>query len=512
MARKVGKLGERKFAALVSDYERGATCNASEEDEHGWDHVVEFDHRPLRGLPADLARALPACFVQTKTRLRYGNLKVTMKLSNALAFTRSNNPCFVVIVSAPAGEPVRYHAVHWWDVLMTRALKRARELHRDGVSEDELHKREISFTMRESDAREPEALVGWMEATVRQLGPDYTVTKALLRDSLGFDAKEINGSIKFSPNGTISDLIDHQLGLTPSIGVEGVEINQRRFGIDIPLPIPDGPPIFARMHANPAAICEVRARGPDGESFILQGELLVPVIPGLAEDQRKYRVRTPIFDLIWTGSAAKFQSQFDTATLRPPAELEKLAKFIGWGGAGEIDVMVTIGDDRVFGGMGSMDPLRDAPAWRRLAGPLGTLARLAEGAKTVVPLISIDQVLKVEWLDNLYSVVAATETTLNADVACDEDFPTFDHAISFALLSVGDWAFGTLIRLPLCSIERGDTSLRVTFGQATLLETYVFPTSDLTLFERLKADYSRHATRPGAFAIDNMLLHLAGEA
>ena len=113
MARKVGKLGERTFAALVSDYEPGATCNASEEDEHGWDHVVEFDHRPLRGLPADLATALPACFVQTKTRLRYGNLKATMKLSNALAFTRSNNPCFVVIVSAPAGEPTRFHAVHW---------------------------------------------------------------------------------------------------------------------------------------------------------------------------------------------------------------------------------------------------------------------------------------------------------------------------------------------------------------------------------------------------------------
>lgn len=512
MARKVGRLGERTFAALVSNYEPGATCNASEEDEHGWDHVVEFDNRPLRGLPADLAAALPACFVQTKTRLRYGNLKATMKLSNALAFTRSNNPCFVVIVSAPAGEPVRFHAVHWWDVLMTRTLKRVRELHRDGICEDELHKYEISFTMRETDAHDGAALIGCMEATVRQFGRDYTVTKALLRDSLGFDAKEITGSITFAPNASIEELVDHQLGLTPSIEMQRVEINHRRFDVELPFPIPDGPPIFARMHANPAAICDVRARGPDGETFTLAGELLVPAIPGLAEDQMKYRVRTSIFDLIWTGGAAKFKSQFDTATLRPPAELEKLAKFIGWGGMGEIEVMVTVGDNRLFGGMGSMDPFRDAPGWRRLAGPLGTLARLAEGGKTVVPLISIDQVLKVEWLDNLHSVVASTETTLNADVARDADFPTFDHAISFALLSVGDWAFGTLVRLPLRSIERGDTSLRVTFGQVTLLETYVFLTSNLTMFERLKADYTRHATRPGTFAIDNMLLHLAGEA
>jgi hypothetical protein len=51
-----------------------------------------------------------------------------------------------------------------------------------------------------------------------------------------------------------------------------------------------------------------------------------------------------------------------------------------------------------------------------------------------------------------------------------------------------------------------------TLRQATPLETYVFPASDLTMFERLRADYTRHATRPGAFAIDNMLLHLGGEA
>lgn len=176
---------------MVADYEPGATCNDSVEDEHGWDHVVEFDNRPVVGMPADLASALPACFVQTKTRTSYDKLKVTVKLSNALTFTRSNSPCFVVLVSAPAGHPPRFHAVHWWDSLMSRTLKRAREFNRDGLDEDEFHKREITFTMSAADAHATEDLIGWIEATVRTSGRDYALTKSAMRDGLGFGSDKI---------------------------------------------------------------------------------------------------------------------------------------------------------------------------------------------------------------------------------------------------------------------------------------------------------------------------------
>ena len=78
-------------------------------------------------------------------------------------------------------------------------------------------------------------------------------------------------------------------------------------------------------------------------------------------------------------------------------------------------------------------------------------------------------------------------------------------------MTVGEWAFGTLVRLPLTANLRSDTELKVVFGQAQPVETYAFEVSDAKAFERLKSDYSRHAARPGAFVIDNMLMHLAGE-
>lgn len=65
MGRFTGRSGEKRFSALCSD--AGVTCNEPREDEHGWDHVVEFPHVAQPGVPADLQRATPAVFVQTKS-------------------------------------------------------------------------------------------------------------------------------------------------------------------------------------------------------------------------------------------------------------------------------------------------------------------------------------------------------------------------------------------------------------------------------------------------------------
>ena len=512
MARRLGRSGERRFATLVADYAPGATCNDSHDDEHGWDHVVEFDRTLIPGLPADLQAALPAVFVQTKTSADPAELKVTVKLSNALAFTRSENPCFVVLVSAPADGPVRFYAVHWWDRLMTRALRRARELSRDGIGEDQFHKREISFTMTTSDAHASGALLDWMRGTMAELGRNYAIAKAALRDTLGFEKGEIGGHIHIGPLESIEQLVDHQLGLTASIPMAKVELRQRRFDIDIPLPMPDWPVAFARLQAHPAARCDVRVRGPDGESFSIEGEVIAPVIPGLPEEHYKYRVRTPIFDVVFRpGGASRFHFTFDTAGTRPPAELEKVARFFGWAGGSEIEILVTVGDDRLFGATATLDPQPDTPGWRPIAAPLGTLARIAEGRKGPPALISIEQAGAAEWLDLMHSIVAATETTLRADLPPSLEPPAFDHAVSFAILTVGDWVFAAMLRLPRLGETREGQRWEVRFGQAVILETYLFQPEETKPFERLKADYARYAGREGAFAIDNLLLHLARE-
>lgn len=512
MARKLGKSGERRFATLVADYAPGATCNGSDEDEHGWDHVVNFDNDSVSGLPADMQTALPAVFVQTKSTENPDKRKITVKLSNALAFTRSDNPCFVVLVSVPPRGSVRYYAIHWWDTLMTRALKRARELHRDGEAESCFHQKDFTFTMAKTDEHSADELLKWMKQTVRAVGRSYTSVKASMRDTLGFEADELTGFIHLGPLESIEQLIDHQLGLTPSIPMVKLTLNQRRFEVDLPFPLPQGDVTFASLQANPVGTCDVRVRGPDGDSFVITGDLIVPVIPGLLEDQLKLRIRTPIFDLVWRPMGhAKFTFHFDTAALRPVAELEKCARFFSWVGGGEIEIMATVGDDRLMGATARLDPQPDNGGWRKIKGPLATLVRLAADRKAGPPVISIEQAIQTEWLGLMHDALSATKTTLRGELVEGAKTLHFDHAISFAILTVGDWAFGTVVRLPLLSQTQNDGWFEATFGTAILLETYAFETSDLRQFGKLKADYARLVTREGVFGIDNFLAQLAGE-
>jgi hypothetical protein len=116
MIRFQGRSAEKAFSKLCSD--NGVTCNGSDEDDHGWDHVVEFPNIALPGVSADMQRPTPAVFVQTKSHSAKG-LKVTMKLSNAVKLALSPNPAFVVLRTSSdsevEGESVWY-AVHFWDI------------------------------------------------------------------------------------------------------------------------------------------------------------------------------------------------------------------------------------------------------------------------------------------------------------------------------------------------------------------------------------------------------------
>ncbi len=511
MVRKLGKSGERRFATLVADYAPGATCNDSAEDAHGWDHVVNFDNEPVPGLPADLQSAPPAVFVQTKSTENADKRKVTVKLSNALAFTRSDNPCFVVLVCVGPNGPARYYAIHWWDTLMSRALKRARELHRDGDSEESFHLTNFSFTMARADEHDEQSLLAWMKQTVRAEGRTYTAVKAAMRDTLGFETGDLTGVIHLGPLDSIEQLVDHQLGLTPSIPMAKFELSQRRFAVDLPFPMPNGEIFFASLQANPAAICDVRVRGPDGDSFVIAGELIAPAIPGLTADQLKFRIRTPIFDLVWRSAGfAKFTCNFDTATPRPVTELEKCARFFSWAGGDEIEIMATVDDHRVFGATAKLDPQPDSRGWQKIRGPLATLARLSASRKAGPPTISIEQALQTEWLCMMHEALCADDIMLKGELVENAGTLAFDYGISFALLTVGDWAFGAVVRLPLISQNQTEGWFEAKFGQPLLLETYAFETSDLRHFDRLKADYMRYVTRKGVFGIDNLLANLAG--
>lgn len=510
MARKLGRSGETRFANLVAEFEGGATCNDSHEDAHGWDHVVEFDPHPVEGLPADLQRELPAVFVQTKTRAEPSDLTVVVKLSNALRFTRSDHPCFVVLVVAPPRAEPRFFAVHWWDALMARSLERARRLHLEGVDEAAFNRRSFTFRMRPEDEKSGPQLVGWLRDTVEAAGRNYALEKARLRETVGYGDDRFSGTIQVGPLGSLEELVDHQLGLTPNIPVARITFNNRRFALDAPFPLPDGPPTFVSMTAHPVATCEVRARGPDGTEFTTRGDVIAPAIPDLPEELRKLRIRTPLFDLIWKPAGSiSFNCDFDTRQRRPIGEWETIARLISWSGIGTIDVTMRIDDNRVLAGEATLAPPPDAPGWRILAPQLASIAALAAYRTTAPAMISLEEAKATPGLFDMHCMLAATETTITANLAPGQLLPAFDHGVGFGILTVGDWVFTAVARFPLLSFDPDPPAPTAVFGKAVILESHVFETTDQTGFVAMQDDYERLARRPGALPLDNIPLGLS---
>lgn len=444
VSRFVGRSAEKRFSALCSD--AGVTCNPAQEDEYGWDHVIQFPRTSVAGVPADLQRAPPPVFVQTKAHeQRQPNIR--MKLSNALALARSPNPCFVVLACGDnSREFPSWRAVHFWQQMIAQTLKRARKAARDGIAEDSFHKKFITFRLTDADSRSAEELLPWIERTVTEVGDDYAAAKTVLLTSVGFEPERHVGRIEFAPMSSVEELIDHQLGLTETLPVGKFELSDRRFGIEVKLPIPEASNAFATLHAHPQE-CQVRVRGPDGFQFEQEGELILSSLPGLPVDQWKARIRTEFLDVVWGLSGGRrFSLKYSTGEKRPPPELEQLLRFVSWLGMGKIDFQVWKEDQKLLGGSIDADPPRDQPAYKYLSQLASTLAQLSRHLRTRIPEISIEDIVEAERLQALHSFLTAPDMRATARLKVEITAAHVEEAVTYGFAKVGDWSFGALTR------------------------------------------------------------------
>ncbi|QXQ07372.1 hypothetical protein KX816_04925 [Sphingosinicellaceae bacterium] len=508
MVRNLGRSAEKRFGTLCSDL--GITCNPAIEDDHGWDHIVQFQHETIVGVSADMQSRLPAVFVQTKSHEADG-LTVTLTLSNAVKLATSPNPCFVALATLPAGSDVAtWHAVHVWGELLERILRRAREESRDGTSEDDFNKKTFSLTMTKADLHHGQSILPWMAQTVRRIGADYAAVKAAI-----VPPPSLVGEIKIGPLSSIDELIDHTIGLTSDIPVQGFEIGARRLGVDIPLPsfVPEGATYRASMQAHPVATADIRMRGPDGTIVDLVADVIVPPNLGLPADSYRYRFRAANLDIVWSPSgAATIRGHFDGHEKTSPAELVKTLSFVRWAGKGDIDVRVTVEDEVALGATARMDALPDQDHFADIAELALPLALVSRHLRTKVPAVSIADVAQAQRIGDFHRFINATEMRLAVELHEPTAIPDFTAGIAFAAVQVGDWVFAGIQRFPLVSQSRTGGRWTAEFGKPLLLEPFAFSTSDADALKRFKNDYRRLASAPGVLALDNALNAMPADA
>ncbi|WP_404294196.1 YfbU family protein (plasmid) [Microvirga sp. RSM25] len=337
MPPKIPRVAEYQFAQMCAEF--GATSNKSQEDETGWDYIVEFPPTEAVGLPADMRPASRSCLVQIKSTTT-GQFSCRLKLSNALRFAKASLPCFVVLFrfDKAGKEPPRVYAAHFWEELIARTFKTARQLEAEGKADFHRHYITVPF---ERDSSVDSKLMSQMLREIESLGDRYLEQKRGIANRVGFDDGFGYGSVAFAEGVSLEQVIDAQLGLVESLQFSRLVLKSVRFGVETPTPllelIEGGTFETEASSTRPCTVVLASSKG--GAEVAIGGEIVSPGIPDLPEEYQKLRVRTPLFDLVFKPftSETSFRMHVDYSKALPLPTLIKFFKLRHMACTGSID-------------------------------------------------------------------------------------------------------------------------------------------------------------------------------
>lgn len=387
MTQRIGRPAEKTFSLLCS--EGGVTCNKSDEDDHGWDFVVDIPQDIPEGFPADYGGKVVQALVQVKS-MPASSRSVRLKASNALHFAKSDQPCFLVAFTTDRKATSKVFARHFWKADIERSLKKARE---EDAAGKKLNKSVLTFQFGPEEECSAN-LVLWLVNTVRSLPQDYASEKNRLGGSLGFEDGSLRGEITFGPMADIGELVDHQLGLTESIPISYLRLTDRRFGIEFPKPIFEGTPKRAQMRSNAVRSCEMILQATDGSTMSLAAKLTMPAIPNLPQEHIKMKLDCGHFVLAVKTSGIQDIALSVALSERVPLQHAlEVSRLFAWSEVGKIEYRVVGDGFPLFHGSLRLSQGPSEPSFKGLARMLELLAEVARRAAFKVPMLSITDIM-----------------------------------------------------------------------------------------------------------------------
>jgi hypothetical protein len=208
----------------------GALCHSVDEDESGWDRLVEFPEKELLG-PADTRPPRAVAYVQVKS-VEKGALTCRVKLTNALRAAQSPQPWFIMLVTGEMREqPSRIYAVHVWEELIRRTLKAVRRAHNEGRS---LNKSSLTIRFSQGDEK-GDGLVQWMQDAIDAVSPDYEAAKRAINRTAGYEDGYGDAALTIEADNE-EEILKNLLGLGKGLRINKFTFTQSRFGIQSPQP------------------------------------------------------------------------------------------------------------------------------------------------------------------------------------------------------------------------------------------------------------------------------------
>lgn len=323
---KLGKLGEFAFStwATQADF----VVNPSEQDEAGWDFIVEL-------APGDAASDVPSIPAHHETFSFRGRVQVKatdstagfvdIKLSNWLRMVDDPQPTYFAILEFDGKDaPQRAYIVHVGEDLIRRVLQRS---HQNAIRDAKaLNKIKMRLTYDDGNRLDPmdgAAVRGRLLAGMKEGGETwagYATWKGGLVHTAGFEGGNVQVRVTIpveqedAPD-PVALMADLETGILPSIKVSGAELFRTRFGLVDPTPFATRGPSFLQAVGARSDIwvnIEVRAAGTTARQRVI-GAIRAPSGLGPAIQAKedlssfKTRVHAPHLEIV-----ADFQNRNGT--------------------------------------------------------------------------------------------------------------------------------------------------------------------------------------------------------
>ena len=322
MNQRRGRAAEAQFEFLCTT--AGITCNGSEQDDYGWDFLVEIPMSAAEGSPADKWPPPRCAFVQVKSTER-ARRRTKMKVSNAVVLAKNPAPYFIVLFHQ-LKEGQRIYARLFGEKDMRRALKRARQLCVEGK---QVHRAEISFSFSDEDEHTTD-LLDWMADSVQGLAPDHGETKSRLAERIGYGKRGYRANITLSGSRGLDDLVDLQLGLKDEVEVSGFTVFDLRFGIEAPAPIMEGRDggIFKIRPENEIECQVILETEDDVMSF--RSTARFSMLKETSSKDVKFSFLNELFVLLVSPEEISLSLRDVTSAKIPLRQLENVARMLAW--------------------------------------------------------------------------------------------------------------------------------------------------------------------------------------
>lgn len=483
MIKRLPRYAEIELQRLCA--KAGALCHSVDEDESGWDRLIEFPEKSFPG-PADMRPPRAVAYAQVKS-VENGPPVCRVKLSNALRAAQSPQPWFIVLVTGEKpSQPSKVFAVHVWDDLIRRTLEAVRRAHNGNRS---LHKCSLTIRFRQED-EVGERLVQWMQEAIDTVQPAYEPAKRFINKTAGYEDGYGTGLLTIEAKSE-EEILNNFLGIGDGLRVNKFTFTPKRFGIPLPSPEFDISEGVVYIEPHPRGDIEVRLRGPAGaRTIVLKGHAYGIGLPGISDFQKRIRFSAGFLELICgQDGQADFTAHLDVCNKHELATLEDYTALNEWLTTGPVGLQVWTNGKRVIAGTLKNSVDSSGINWRNLSSAL-SLLRLIAGKQN--PQISIHDLCVASGLGTLSNIAEAGSLGLEFDSLAYAPTEPATAILYWFYIDIGDYSFYAIAEWPVVEdIAINNNRRRVTALHGRIIESYVLQSPTEEERGMIKRDY-RH--------------------